>query len=463
MDFRSPVWFLALLFAFASPRPLTAQNPTWRGQAFRLVFSEGDTLPGMTDAILAENAVLTASGIYIYSPVRRGRGDLSEAGGIFRLSEEGLSLVVNNARPEFQNVSAVTHVGRQDDGTLFFIPELPNSTFPLYRWDGSLSPVLPWQSLGNQVQIVGGSLAATRISSDAGIQVLRGPVSAPIEVLNDTTTAGLTGHWAFDGANLVFQTGSTGQNEATLWLLRADGTRDRILGNSDLLPGGTKPAGIATSTTRVFVDQGVAYVTMGSRPAGERGAQRVLFRFDGNGIEPLLAIDSTHLGLGGVPVTTFTVGSVQAGEILATATLRGGRSGVFHWKEGVWTELFSTESSFDGEQPRGFTLFPAGHQGDSLVLKVTFLIRRVSVDRLYTNARLGAIPSSSLSLQVAGAEAARLTLRGPAHTRHRLLQSTNLQTWLEHSILESTADGQAELSFPLTDPAVYFQAVPLSD
>ncbi len=85
------------------------------------------------------------------------------------------------------------------------------------------------------------------------------------------------------------------------------------------------------------------------------------------------------------------------------------------------------------------------------------------MNRLYTNARLGTAPLSSLSLQVSSADAARLTLRGPALTRHRLLHSTNLQAWFEHSIVETAADGQAELDLPLTDSTIYFRTLTLSE
>jgi hypothetical protein len=408
---------------------------------------------------LVEDAVLMRHGIVLYSPVERGRGNLSPGGGVFLIENETLRVLANLQTPGLETLRAATHAGLLDNDTITFVLERSDGSFPLGQWSGSLQVDDTWGPFTAQVIVRNGQAAATRITPGGEVQLWRGPRAAPVEVLSSTTVPGLSGLIGFDGSEIVYQTGSVSQANLAFWRLKSDGIRERLLGNNDPLPGGTKPAALGTATTQVFIEDGTVYLALSSSTS-ERTPERVLIRHRNGQFEPLLVGNSVPNGIGGVAVTTFALGSVHSGEILITATLAGGRSGVFHWHAGSWTELFSRESTFDGETPQGFTLFPAGHREDSLVVKVTFPAGRNTIHRLYSNLGDTPPPPTPPRLVVERLEAgdALLRIQGAATTRHRLLHSTNLVHWMEHSTLDTSPAGMAEQTIPLPTAAGFFRA-----
>ncbi len=127
-----------LLASLSAATALNAQNPSWNGREFRQVFTDGDTAPGIAEGVLVQDAVLTRNGIILYSPVQRGRGDLSAGGGVFLLENQTLHVLANLQTPGLENFRAATHAGLLDDETVTFVLERSDGSFPLARWSGSL-------------------------------------------------------------------------------------------------------------------------------------------------------------------------------------------------------------------------------------------------------------------------------------------------------------------------------------
>ncbi|MBN8249128.1 MAG: hypothetical protein J0L84_17000 [Verrucomicrobia bacterium] len=437
------------------------ENPSWRGAPFRCVFTNGNLLPDLAQASTPVRIVTAETALFLYSTVPGGRR------GTTRPAVHGFDgtvwrSVLHDGIPGFTNLVSLHHVGLWERRALLFLPGIPAEPQPIYRWDGALTAWLPPEQAGTNPWVAGGRILRTEGSADAGMRIHLGPPGATVEILDDSIAPGLSGALSLDGdgQTVLFSTGSAARTNAVIWMRRTDGTLRRLIGEGDPMPEGSGQAAVRPGSTAVFADGSHAYLVVDNQTGGrQRDLDQVLFRSDGDLVEPLLALRSAPLGVAGTRVIAFTVGSVTGGEILATATLEGGRRTVIHWKAGVWSEVFAPGSAFDGESPFDFTLHRDGHLGDSLTLLLSFGSARRPVHRLYTNARFQTEPPHPRWLVESGAGSLpAFVLVGRSLTRHRILQSNSLGSWRELGVVRTSESGRWVLEPDATAGAAYYQA-----
>jgi len=420
-------------------------NPSWRGTPFRCVYTNGNVLPDLAQASTPVRVVTAKAGTYLYSTVPGGRrGNTRPAVHFFDGS--AWRPVLHDGLEGFTNLVSLHHVGLQEQQSLLFLPGTPPDVQPIWSWDGAMASWLAPGLAGTNPIVAGGRILHSEGLAEAGMRVLLGPPGAVAEILNDSLAPGLSGSLALDssGQTVLFATGSAARTNAALWMRRPDGTLRRLIADGDPLPGSNDTAAVRPSATSAFADGSYAYLVVDNQSGGrQRDLVQVLFRSDGDAVEPLLAIKDPALGVGGAPVIAFAVGSVTHGEILATATFEGGRRAVIHWQDGVWTELVDPESLFDGEKPFDFALHREGHLGDSLALMISFGSARRPVHRLYTNARFSAKPVAphwTIRLREDGRPT--LTLEGRASTQYQVLRSGDLRSWSETQVIRTSDNGR---------------------
>lgn len=437
------------------------ENPSWRGAPFRCVFTNGSLLPDLAQASTPIRIVTAETAVFLYSTIPGGRrGTLQPA--VHGFDGAAWRSVLHNGVEGFTHLASLHHVGIWEGRALLFLPGIPAEPQPIYRWEGMLTAWLPPDPAGTNPWVAGGRILRTEGSADAGMRIHLGPPGATVEILNDSIAPGLSGALALDGdgRTVLFATGSSARTNAAIWMRRPDGTLRRIIGEGDSMPNGPGEAAVRPGSTAAFADGSHAYLVVDNQTGGrQRDLNQVLFRSDGDLVEPLLALRSAALGVGGSPVVAFTVGSVTGGEILATATVEGGRRTVIHWKEGVWSELFAPGSSFDGETPFDFALHREGHRGDTLALMLSFGSARRPVQRLYTNARFPTEPMPpQWRIESRTGSLPSLVLVGRPLTRHQILRSVHLGTWSAHEVIRTSESGRWVLEPDTTEGVVFYQA-----
>lgn len=451
----------ACLALLLTPAFGQAQNPSWNGTEFRRVLDETVTTPGTTTALPIAQVAGTDAGLYLRSSLA-SRGGQEQS--IYHLVGAQLTTVMTTTQTVFAGVSALRYSGFLADGSLLFQPSTPTHSLPVYRWKETLETFVPSDAAGTNVMVKAGRILFTRHSAPTGRQIWSGPVEHPELILEDTDIPGLAGHIDFDGTHIAFHTGSATAGTLALWFRDEEGNRTRVVGEGETFPGSIKPvalaANVAPDNASLFVDQGYLYLVIDAG-VRERRPDRTLLRWRKGNTEPLLALGQTALGIGGVPASAFTVGSVREGLVLATITLEGGATGVFSWKEGTWTRLFDQNSLFDGVKPVGFTLYRDGQWGSSLVLRLDQGTDRRPVYRFYSNAANPNPIDTAAILHLTRRDEYNglLRIQGRTNTTYQLQQSSNLGSWTALGTIATSDHGIAEQPVPWTAEPGFFRAV----
>ena len=409
-----------------------SQNPEWRGRQFRMVFTDGEAAPGTLGPVSATEAVLTGAGVFIFQPNTFTGG----TPGVYFLTDDGFEAVASTADPTFQDSLNWLRVGVTDAGGIIFHALPLVERLPVYSWDSTLSIHLPPEESGLNTLHRNGSVTFWN-TSGSGININQGAPGATAPVITSDDVPGLAGHLASDGVSIAFQVGQPSQNNAEVWLRNAEGGLLRIIKDGDPLPGGEGTYRGLPDPSTVRVDQGWVYMVAESREADPFN-ERVLIRSNGVDTEVLLAARNPALGIDGVEVAGFDIGSVFDGELIADVALPNGGFGVFHWESGIWTKVFTTEDSFDGDSPISFTVFPHGQNGDDLLATVTFLGPNFRpTNKLYTTASLPGFsdqepgPSLTASISINGEDSGSIIFEGKPGSSYRLLTSQNLSEWTQ--------------------------------
>lgn len=438
-----------------------AANPTWRGQPFRRVFTQGETLPGSTQPILVDDVAWSDRGLFLLNSGAGGRRGAG-GGGVYLLTDAGLQLVAGGSDPVFATSSDWLPVGVEGGGGFLFRVLATDRNHPIYRWNGKLAEYTVLDPVATNVLFQGEQLIYSVPAVGGASRVFSRRAGTTEEVLAESNAPGLAHHLAFDGTTIAYQTGSPTNATTAVWLRRGDGRAVKIIAESDPLPAVVKPAGLTLLPSTLFLDSGRLYMAVDEkligRP-GREGLQKVLFRSDGEAVEPLLALRNASLGLEGTTVTAFSLLGVQGGQVFVRATLTGGLIGVFHWADGAWTRVCTSEDRFDDQTSVDFLGYAGGLRGDGMVLRVMQGSARQPSYSFYANRSLSsaATPSSQLTLRRGGARAGVLEVTGESGALLRLEESGDLLSWHLRETLDLGAAGRVEREMPWAEPARFFR------
>ncbi|MCB1126334.1 MAG: hypothetical protein KDM81_07555, partial [Verrucomicrobiae bacterium] len=372
-------------------------------------------------------AYLSPAGVFIESAF--------EPPGFYLIDNSGARLVATRDQG-FDSVLNWLFLGFKSEGELLFCPGAINNIYPCQVYGGNgltaVTDPTPYQALG---QYVDGVLVYSTYGTAAGHRVMRHVAGQPDELLMDENTVpDLNVHLDFDGESIAFVTGHQDEN-LVVWLRRADGTRKRIIGHGDPLPGSAGTMRGFAIPQGTFVDQGRVFLATESLEKYPIWPDRVFLASDGDTTEVLFKAGQEIPGRPGVTLDGFAVGQVRDGRIWVTASLAAGKT-LFLIENGTWTAVASPTDTFDGRNPVGLGSFRHGARGDDVVIPLTFLGPNWRpINELYTNADLpgfkvvGPVTAAPVQVAVTEDNQWRFTTTAEAGKLHTLEFSTTLTNW----------------------------------
>lgn len=445
--------FFAIIVLF-SQGILMAQNPEYGGAAFRRVFEHGTIPEGVSKSPSITETFLGESGVFIMSSF--------QPKGIYYASGMGVSTIASSDQEAFSQAATWTFVGFRDPETMMFIPVNFGNPYPVYAYGtgglNALTSPTPEQGISHGNYFNGKMVYLTIEGVGVGPKVWLYQEGQPEQLLMDLNSVpDLATYLDYDGKAFTYVTGKQDVDLA-VWVQTEDGSRKRIIGHGDPLPGteGTY-RGFATIGS-VYVSQNNVYVQGDTAETFPFFSVRSLFMSDGTTTEVIATQGMEIPGQNGMVLESFEVKRVENGNIWMIVTESGGTKAVYHIVDGSWNRVVSTKDSFDGRTPVGLTIFQEGMRGDRVAVLVSFLGANFRLaNDLYVNADLPGVdggtngpsgPAMSIIRQPDGSW--KLSIETEAGRTYTLQSSSDLGGW-SNTENPRTADTDGSLEWTVPD------------
>ncbi len=453
------LWF-TLLFSGTISLATLAQNPSFGGKEFRHVWTDGQVPEGVNSGVTLTEAVLTQTGIYLFS-------DFSPQ-GVYFLTDDGVKSVAVRDQENFNGLTRFLPLGVIDERDLLFVPVAINNLHPVYRHgaEGLQAQEEPTaeQAIG---QYVDGHMIYSTFSTKRGTEVWSYHLGqAPERIYSNDNLPDLNPHLDYDGNSIFLTTGSQDADMA-IWIHRPDGQVKKVIQHGDALPGSEGTFRGFASTQGAFADSGKIYFIAQSNEPAPFAPDHLLISSNGDTTEPILKRGQEVPGSPGVTLNGFEVAQIEGGRIWFVASLSTGGKVLFRIEDGEWTSVISTAESVGGRTPIGMRAFRRGALGENLIVQLTFLGNNFRpINELYTNAPLEGLPTlapeSKPQLKVAFAPNGQLQLsaEGMPGTSVILEASNNLGQWESLGAPQTIQDGEsAAWLLPAEGSARFFRTV----
>lgn len=428
-----------------------SQNPSFGGREFRRIFTDGTVPQGSSEGATVGEAYLAKSGVYFSSD------------GFYYVDDNGSYTVANKKQEDFKLGAFWKFLGFKDDESLMFVPGNFNNPYPVYVYGPSglvaVDSPTPEQAL-NLGNYFDGRMVYYQVLGLAGAHVWYYEEGQPEVLLyNRDNLPGLNSYYDYDGESMALNIGEYGVDDA-VWLRTADGSLKRIIGRGDPLPGseGTYAGGT------VHVNQGKVYILASSVERFPAFADQVLLSSDGSTIDLIGKVGAEIPGSGGSTLAGVELLQVTDGQMWLNVSPSTGGKALYRVENGIWTEVVSSSSSFDGRTAIALGGFPFGMRGDTAVVTVWFLNPNFSISKeLYVNGDLpgfeitGGGNGPAMSIAPGPNGSYTLTVSTEAGKTYTLQSSTTLTGWTIEQAPISGDAGSASWTVTNSEVTQYFR------
>lgn len=359
------LWAAMILAVFLIQNETKAQNPTFGGQQFKKVWTDGDIPQGANGSpriTSASKLHLTSAGLYLDSSVYES--------GIYYFDDSGAYAVAIKNQPGFSGAS-FAFIGAKPDGSMIIRPVFNGNLYPCQIYDGNglsaISSPTPEQGL-NQDNYFDGRFVYLEHAGLGAVNIWYYTEGNPAQLWFDNSDYASLATLDYDGDTLAFVGSNTGTYD--IRLRDAGGALTYIIGQGDPLPGTVASTYTGTPVGgNVEVDQGKVYVL----GAGSGGEHILFSSSNGVAFDIIATVGQVVPSLTGITISGMALRQVRDGKIWLQVSQSNGDIVLYQIVGGVWNRVAGKSDSYNGRVPIGFGTYEHGSSGDTVVIAVQHL------------------------------------------------------------------------------------------
>lgn len=460
LGFHGIAAFLAISVCLLPTGMIKAQNPSFAGEEFRRVYTY-DTIPeGASGTPTVHEVFLADSGVFFISNFKPQ--------GVFYAYSNNLQLVAGSEQEAFSSAARWVFLGLSDPETVMFIPTNFGNPYPAYSFGpgglAALSEPTPEQGFNMGNYFDGRMMYITIEGAGVGPKIWYYQKGQPAQLLMDRSTVeNLNTLVDYDGESFVYVTGDPGVDLA-VWMQKPDGSRTRIIGYGESLPGTDGTYRGMVTTGSVYVDQGKVYIRGETNETLPVWTAKSFFWSDGTNIELIATTGMQIPGHEGAVIDGFEVFNVTDGISWLTVSQTNGLKVIYQVEENIWRKVLSSADQLDGRAPVALNIFPHGMRDNTVAVLASFLQPNFTIaSELYVNRELPGLDGNSggtggvaVSIERNPDGSWKLSLPAEAGRTYTLQSAGNLADWGNEGepiiaeiagMVEWIVDGEANENF----------------